>query len=136
MRQDSGHGGINGRQDQKEPGHRFPGQVSPCPEQKQHQGQALLLRMDTGPNSCVLAKGSQDSTWLRLTDKPGRVSGSDHRRLAHGLWVLQAANDAQGPDRHQAWLLRSQMTLIGEVEQETAGVGAWAWALTAQTPCC
>lgn len=44
-----------------------------------------LLHMGTGPHYCILVKGSQGSTRLRLTDRPGRATGSDHRGLTHGL---------------------------------------------------
>lgn len=68
---------------------------------------------------------------------PGRAARSGHRGLgeAYGHWVPQTATDGQGPGRHQAWLPRSQMRPIGEVEQEAAGVGAGAWELIAQRLC-
>lgn len=42
-----------------------------------------LLHVGIGPHYCVLAKGSRDSPRLRLTDRPGRATGSGYRGLRH-----------------------------------------------------
>lgn len=135
---------MAGRTRQK-PAYCLPAQGSLLPEHMRHQGLALSAPHEYWPP--LLHPGQQQPRLYKAEiDREARQG----RRLcpqrhdpragglgeARGLCVLQAAIDGQGPSRQQAWLLRSQMRPTGEVEREATEVGAWAWALLAQTLCC
>lgn len=80
-----------------------------------------LLLMGLGPHSSVLAKGNQESTRLRLTDRPGRATGGPgHSRdlPAQALPVRSRATKASA---------RTQMSDHGReaCERPTASGSYW-----------